>query len=341
MDKIEKEDIQIFKDKLLVTNPIVSIVIPSYNRKDIICKTIDSILNQECDFEFEIVISDDNSNDGVRSILTEYQNKSPEKFVLIYQKQNVGLGANWATAIKYCRAKYIANCDNDDYWHNKKKLQMQVDFLNSNPEYGVCHTYHRNFYKSKNRIIEYNFNNNDKITEPLYLAIFYLRGFSCCNSSIVYRKEAIDKYITIEDYIKYRFTIQDWNTWVILAYYTKFYCLPVSTTTVLIDNDSITRNSDYNSLKKRITKEEETYKYVCSKLPDVLHYDANGHEIYLYSSMLSVAFKNIDFKTANVISKKLKEIGYETKKTKFSSNLIVFYIFCYLRKILVALKFSH
>jgi glucosyltransferase len=341
MEEIENESIVIIKDKLLVKNPVVSVVIPSFNRKEIIYKTIDSILEQECSFDFEIVISDDNSYDGVKDVLKVYQSKWPEKIILIFQKQNVGLGANWATAIKYSRGKYIANCDNDDYWHYKRKLQLQVDFLDTNIEYGLCHTYHRNFYKSTNKIIEYNFNHNDKISEPLYLAIFYLRGFSCCNSSIMYRKSVIDNYINIEDYIKYKFTIQDWNTWVILAFYTKFHCLPISTTTVLIDNNSITRNADYKSLENRIIKEEETYKYVCSKFPDILHYDAIGHKIYLYNSILSIAFKNIDYNSAKMISKKLKEMGYKTKKNRIASNPIIFYIFCYIKRVSQLLKKLH
>ncbi|MHB9141575.1 MAG: glycosyltransferase, partial [Paludibacter sp.] len=37
---------------------------------------------------------------------------------LLFQKQNIGLAANWASCVKLSHGKYLANCDNDDYWHN-------------------------------------------------------------------------------------------------------------------------------------------------------------------------------------------------------------------------------
>ena len=89
---------------------------------------------QQCNFEFEIVIGDDSSTDNERAVLLDYQTKFPEKIILIFHDENIGLGVNWATCVKQCRG---ANCDNDDYWHNPDKLQLQVDFMETNPEFGV------------------------------------------------------------------------------------------------------------------------------------------------------------------------------------------------------------
>ncbi|MHB9141574.1 MAG: glycosyltransferase family 2 protein [Paludibacter sp.] len=65
----------IVKSDSLIQNPFVSIVIPNYNRVNTLSEAIDSILNQKCNFDFEIVIGDDFSTDNVREILLEYQKK--------------------------------------------------------------------------------------------------------------------------------------------------------------------------------------------------------------------------------------------------------------------------
>jgi glycosyltransferase involved in cell wall biosynthesis len=120
---------QVIQSDLFCEQPIVSVVIPSYNRAETVGQTIDSILNQQCNFEFEIVIGDDCSTDNAREVLQGYQKQYPTKIKLLFHDTNLGLGANWATCVQHCRGKYLANCDNDDYWHNPEKLQLQVDFL--------------------------------------------------------------------------------------------------------------------------------------------------------------------------------------------------------------------
>ena len=52
--------------------PVASVIIPSYNRPNTISQTIDSILNQRCNFDFEIIIGDDYSTDNVREVLLAY-----------------------------------------------------------------------------------------------------------------------------------------------------------------------------------------------------------------------------------------------------------------------------
>jgi len=79
--------------------PLVSVIIPSYNRKATVGQTMDSILSQKCNFDFEIVIGDDCSTDGVRELLLEYQKNHPDIFKLIFHETNVGLAANWASCV--------------------------------------------------------------------------------------------------------------------------------------------------------------------------------------------------------------------------------------------------
>lgn len=318
----------IIQSASLLKNPVVSVIIPSYNRANTVGQTIDSILQQRCNFDFEIVIGDDCSTDNVREVLQDYQKKYPEKITLLFYEKNIGLGANWATCVKHCRGKYIANCDNDDYWHNPNKLQVQVDFLESHSEYGVIHTDYKNHNREINQIAEVVVS-KDIYDIPLQKVIFSGK-FRCCNATVMYRKELIDKYLNLDDFIQYQFTLQDWNTWIILANYTRFYCLPVSTATFGIETESITRPKEYGELELRFKKEKECYKYVCDKFPEDLPFDEQGYDSYVFSILLNQAFKQNDFNKAKEFGKK---IGNKSIKVLCSQNRLLFWIYILLKRI--------
>ncbi len=120
--------------------PLVSIWMITYNHENYIGEAIDSILMQETDFEYEIVIGEDCSTDGTREILLEYKKKHPKKFKLLLHENNLGIVENMLTTFKACTGKYVAMLEGDDYWNDPTKLQKQVDFLKKNSEYIV--TYH-------------------------------------------------------------------------------------------------------------------------------------------------------------------------------------------------------
>ena len=320
-------------DEFFVENPLVSVVIPSYNRSETVAQTIGSIVNQKCDFAFEIIIGDDCSTDNARQVLLEYQKKYPTLIKLLFYEQNIGLGANWATCVKHCRGKYLANCDNDDYWHNPNKLQFQVDFLETNLEYGVVHTDFRNHNRITGKIQEVKVSDKELI-KPLQLTIFTGK-YQFCNATMMYRKELIDKYIHLEDYIKHQFTLQDWNTWVILAKYTEFYCLPLSTATFGVETDSITRPATYDKIISRFNKEKECYRYVCGLFPTELIYNENAYDIYVNSVLLNLAYKRAEYKQVRKIAKIMYGLGDNSLRTSCSKcylGFLLLFIFKFLRQ---------
>ncbi len=288
-----------------INNIVVSVIVPSYNRMDIVSQTIDSILSQKCNFRYEIIIGDDCSTDGVRDILIAYKEKYPEIIQLLFHEKNIGLAANWATCLKSCKGKYIANCDNDDYWHNPEKLKLQVDFLELNSEYGVVHSDYRTHNRDTGDIQEVVVS-TDRYSDDLQLDIFTGK-FKFCNATMMYRKKLIDKYLPLDDYIRYQFTLQDWNTWMILSAYTKFYCLPVSTATFGVETESITRPKTYEQIIKRFDKEQECYRYVCSLFSDKLDYKEQVYLDYKFHVLLNLAYKERCFPKAKEYASQIKE----------------------------------
>jgi len=123
--------------------PVVSICCITFNHQDFIQDALDSFLMQETDFPFEILIHDDASTDKTASILQDYQERYPSIITVVFQQINLyskGVRQmNQRFLFPISSGRYIALCDGDDYWVDSKKLQIQKDFLDYNPDYVICY----------------------------------------------------------------------------------------------------------------------------------------------------------------------------------------------------------
>lgn len=118
--------------------PLVSVCCITYNQEKFVKEALDSFVMQETDFPFEVIISDDNSTDDTRKIITEYAKKYPDIIKPVFHKKNLGSLPNYLDNFLRARSKYVAMCEGDDYWTDPKKLQKQVDFMEANPDTVVC-----------------------------------------------------------------------------------------------------------------------------------------------------------------------------------------------------------
>jgi glycosyltransferase involved in cell wall biosynthesis len=140
--------------------PKVSICMITYNHEKYIEQAVNSVLMQQCDFDFELVICNDNSLDNTDLIIKNLIKASEKGNRIKYHNhlENKGMMPNFAFALQKCSGQYIALCEGDDFWTDSLKLQKQVDFLENNLNYVLC------FHKVK--ILENNTNLvDDFITE--------------------------------------------------------------------------------------------------------------------------------------------------------------------------------
>ena len=123
-----------------VTNPKVSVLVLTYNHELFIEQALHSILVQEVNFEYELVIGEDCSTDRTREIVRKFQMEHRDKVRLILPEKNLGSGGSilFLQVIKSAKGQYIAWMDGDDYWTDPRKLQKQVDFLDQHPECAIC-----------------------------------------------------------------------------------------------------------------------------------------------------------------------------------------------------------
>jgi glycosyltransferase involved in cell wall biosynthesis len=123
-----------------MAKPLVSVLVITYNHERYLRQALESIVAQQTDFEFEVVVGEDCSIDGTREVLLELAEHYPHIVFPILPEQNQGWLANHNTCLAQCRGEYIALLEGDDYWLSPLKLQMQVDFLRNHAECALCFT---------------------------------------------------------------------------------------------------------------------------------------------------------------------------------------------------------
>ena len=273
------------------SNPMVSVALMSYNQEAYIRQAMDCILAQKTRYTFEVVVGDDGSTDGTRTIALEYQEKFPGIVRVLPKEPNKKVLGNFRDTVKACKGKYVAVCHSDDYWHNPMKLEMQIGFLENNPEYGVVHTDAHFLLTSNGAIIEnYNSKNqpsvfDGKIFEALITNKFFLNTLTVC-----FKKSLFDEYVDINEYIKAGFTYEDLPTWLELSIRTNFKYLPESTATYRIMQESISRSKD---LTKRFGFLKNHYvikKYFIKKY-NVSREIEEAFELMYHRKKFAMAFK--------------------------------------------------
>jgi glycosyltransferase involved in cell wall biosynthesis len=113
---------------------LLSVIIPAYNFEDYIVECVRSVTSQITNFDFEILVRDDHSGDNTNKLLREEFGSDP-RVVIFDSSENLGAYDNIKYLLEISQGKYATILDGDDYLNNPHKFQMQIDFLESNPDY--------------------------------------------------------------------------------------------------------------------------------------------------------------------------------------------------------------
>ena len=114
--------------------PRVSVIIPTYNRRELVLEAVDSVLNQTYQ-DFELILMDDGSSDGTKNAARE---RYGDRLIYVYQEhQGVSVARNHG--MELARGEYIAFLDSDDLWL-PTKLEVHIDFMHRHPDAQICFT---------------------------------------------------------------------------------------------------------------------------------------------------------------------------------------------------------
>lgn len=116
---------------------VVSVCIVTYNQEKFIGETLESVLSQNADLNFEVIIGDDCSTDNTRKIIDEYYFNFPNKITRIYHNENIGPINNLKATYRAAKGKYICHLDGDDLML-PNKIQKQYETLEANQDCFIC-----------------------------------------------------------------------------------------------------------------------------------------------------------------------------------------------------------
>jgi glycosyltransferase involved in cell wall biosynthesis len=171
--------------------PLVSVILLTYNHESYLRQSIESILMQKVDFEYEIVVAEDFSTDRTRDIINEYSERNPGLFNILFRIKNIGATKNLYEAYMRSKGKYITILEGDDYWIDEYKLERQIRFLEENMQYiGIAHKIRTcdengNLIPTKKR-------NREFINEAATIKDYRKYGFLFHTSTIMFRNIFLD-----------------------------------------------------------------------------------------------------------------------------------------------------
>lgn len=239
----------------------------TYNQSQYIEDALKGFAIQQTNFPFVCCIFDDASTDGEQEVLKRWiENHCNSEDVVTYdhpltiilmapdkdnpnciyavhlQKVNTWgkpdkqeIMSHWES-----QCEYIALCEGDDYWIDPLKLQKQVDFLDTNPEYGMVYTYYRTLFENKKQI---RCKPKDNTT---YVEMLYESPVATLTTLI--RSEYMSSYHeVITKFDNSSWQMGDYPQWLWVAYKSKLYCLKDETAVYRVLASSASHKTTFQS----------------------------------------------------------------------------------------------
>lgn len=210
------------------TNPLVSVIVASYNHERYIEKCINSLFKQTYK-NIEILVIDDCSSDSTWEKLNKFNDS---RLSIQRNKNNLGTVSTINKLIEKSKGEYIAFIGSDDYW-KEDKLSKQVDILESNKKYGACFS-NALFVDDNNCVIQEQipddidinvFKHKNGSQQDLLRELFEKLNFLCHPSCLIRKSVINDIGLFSERYMQ----LHDMEYWIRLLYKYNIYIMEEAT----------------------------------------------------------------------------------------------------------------
>ena len=194
-----------------MSSPLVSIVLPTYNRAHSVSKAIDSVLNQTFT-DFELIIVDDGSSDQTKNIINTFNDP---RLSYIQHKHNKGVSAARNTGIELSKGKWVTFQDSDDEWHSQKLEKTCAVAEKSDEKTSIIYCAYYKVYPRKSYLIP----SQKEINKEGDLYLELLKGNFIPTPAILVRKTCFDDIGVFDTSFT---TLEDWDLLLRLAKCYKF-----------------------------------------------------------------------------------------------------------------------
>lgn len=290
-----------------MTRPLVSIVCTVYNKAPWIKKTILSFLEQETDFPIEILVIDDASSDNSVEIIEGLVQRFPDKIRFHCNTENLGIAKTWVKICKEARGDYIARCDGDDFWLDRKKLKKQVELLQNRPDSRWSNSDFDIYDENGEFVSKSGFENGFISLADDYELMLATRGFTMASTWLVERELMLE----VNELIDLDSADDTFNIQLEMFKRTNLAYLPESTVAYVVNHGSDSKPVSFEQMEERYDKLLRTQKEYVRRYPEEL----------------SMRFTDLLLERTNEFDKELtkrfagiERIGYETVTIFYSDQ---------------------
>lgn len=298
-------------------NVKVSIIVCTYNQEKTIARTLDSIINQSTKYLYEIIIGEDCSTDGTRVICEEYAKRYPNIINLLPPAPNKGLMRNYRDCVNKCQGEYIMACAGDDWWSYQKKIDLQVDFLEKDPNYILAYTgsIRHNVTMGTTVKMDVVIPSND------YFKALIDVDFICA-PTLCFRRSVFES-ISLDEYIDNGYPMEDYPMLLEMCNMGKFKPMKEYTVTYTHSSDSA---STFKSLNKQIDFEKAVQRVrvdMISKYGKTEISETYLNDLF-YRTMYShgIKFNDRSFSLCNILKVSNKNLRDYIKIIMASSGIL-------------------
>lgn len=205
--------------------PKISVAIITYNQEETIRQTLDSVLAQKGEFDFELVIGEDCSSDNTLAICQDYVQRYPKQIRLLSGPKNLGITANYFRVLQACTGEFIGDIAGDDYYCDDHALEKQMQYLQAHPEVGVLGANGYRYYVKRDEKV---LGENELVTrmdaKEFFFSSAYRGGVIISGGGVMFRKSLL-QYIDYDEIIRRKLPVEDYPIQAIWSQHTKFWRL--------------------------------------------------------------------------------------------------------------------
>lgn len=270
---------------------MISVVIITYGHEKFIEQTINGVLIQECSFDFELIVANDCSPDNTDIIIQAIIDNHPKasKIKYVRHNKNIGMMPNFIFALKSAQEKYIALCEGDDYWTDPLKLQKQVDFLEANPECGLCHTDYSRYIQNTQK----NSYSATKFSSKNVFLGLIRSEYPIGTLTAVFRNEIWKKYITDIELDSKDWLMGDLPFWLYLSREHKVHYVDDVTAVYRVIAESASNTQDLDKMIRFDDGVREVKLFFlekhCKYRQDIIKYKKEIESIFIYRKLIAFA----------------------------------------------------